>query len=82
MAVSFKNNSIFHIEPVAAVALDKKYAGKPVPETLPAAEEQAMIGYSIAISLKRIADAIDGDKGKWGVHRAILDIADHFNIPK
>jgi hypothetical protein len=53
-----------------------------VPETLPAAEEQAMIGYSIAISLKRIADAIDGDEGNWGVHRAILDIADHFNIPK
>jgi len=80
--VSFKNNPLYHIEPVAAVALDKKYAGKPVPETLPAAEEQAMIGYSIAISLKRIADAIDGDEKNWGVHRAILDIADHFNIPK
>ena len=58
--MSHTDNPLFHIEEVAAKALDRKYRGKPIPETFPAAEEQAVIGYSIAISLKRIADTLDG----------------------
>ena len=48
------------LEDVAAAALDRKYEGQPVPDTFPAHIENAVIGYSIAISLKRIADLLDG----------------------
>ena len=50
------DNPLFHLEPVAVAALEKLYAGKTVPDQFPAAIEQGLIGYSIAISLKRLAD--------------------------
>lgn len=53
------DNPLFHLEPVAVEAVSRKYGDK-VPETFPANIENAMIGYSIAISLKRIADVLDG----------------------
>lgn len=46
------NNPLFHLEPVAVAALNKKYSGTgPLPDEIPS--------YSIAISLKRIADRLE-----------------------
>lgn len=58
--MSENDNPLMHIEPVAVDALGRKYQNKKIPETFPAPLEQAVIGYSIAISLKRIADVLDG----------------------
>ncbi len=38
--------------------------------------------HSIAISLRRIADAVCGDAQNTGIHKAILDISDNFNITR
>ena len=49
-----------------ASVLDNDPRGLPLP---------GEVQHSIAISLKRIADAICGDERNTGIHRAILEIA-------
>jgi hypothetical protein len=57
--MSKDNNPLFHLEPVAVAILEKHYEGREPPAKFPANEENALVGYSIAISLKRIADCLE-----------------------
>lgn len=58
--MAYEDNPLFHLEPVAVAALEKHYANQgPMPPHLPAHHEEALISYSIAISLKRIADRLE-----------------------